>query len=161
MNLTNMKVSSKTVILSPYIFPVLAEMKMCQFMFWHDMGCVTTVLISTALPLTYINCVFGGMANPTSASPLLYPFPLHSTCWHKWSISTTWTNFTNRQWLQLYIAESLLFYFFVVHISFFAWSTWYKRGLLFGAQCIIVHWPNTMDAVVSSYVTWFSVHLLI
>lgn len=80
MNLTNMKVSSKTVILSPYIFPVLAEMKICQFMFWHDMGCVTTVLISTALPLTYINCVFGGMANPTSASPLLPPFHQHSTC---------------------------------------------------------------------------------
>ena len=80
MNLTYMKVSSKTVILSPYIFPVLAEMKICQFMFWHDMGCVTTVLISTALPLTYINCVFGGMANPTSASPLLSPFHPHCTC---------------------------------------------------------------------------------
>lgn len=38
MNLTNMKVSSKAVSLSPYIFPVLAEMKICQFMFLARYG---------------------------------------------------------------------------------------------------------------------------
>jgi hypothetical protein len=55
-----MKVSSETVILSPYIFPVLTEMKICQFTFWHGMCDVTTVLIAAAHPLTYINCVFWG-----------------------------------------------------------------------------------------------------
>ena len=71
MNLTNMKVSSETVILSPYIFPVLTEMKISQFTFRHGMCDVTTVLIGAAHPLTYINCVFWG--EERRMRRLLYP----------------------------------------------------------------------------------------
>lgn len=41
-------VSSKTVIRSPYIFPVLSEMKICQFMCWHDRGDATAYYHSSS-----------------------------------------------------------------------------------------------------------------
>jgi hypothetical protein len=93
-----MNLTSRTVITSPYISPVPSEMKICQFMYWHDrnpppLGSAAHCHGSSAD--IYQLCFWRNGAFDIRPTPPPQFAPCR-TGWHKWSISTTWTNFTNR-----------------------------------------------------------------
>jgi hypothetical protein len=128
---------------------VLSEMKICQFMCLHSGASPPPPPNGTAYCRSCSSDIYQLCFRTDGVSPPARPVPTRP----KWSISTTWTDFTNRRSPRLCINESLLIFWFIFYSSRAVRSCCQRK-------CVVADGRGAVRRFAFLFICWFVPALL-